>query len=62
VTFEGLAPGMTGVEQINFVVPASQQAGNWALFFNVGSCPNGGGAGTCSPSGGSSPYALLPVQ
>jgi uncharacterized protein (TIGR03437 family) len=62
VTFEGLAPGMVGVEQINFVVPANQQPGNWALFFNQGSCPNG--PGTCSRGiiGTSSPYVTLPVQ
>jgi uncharacterized protein (TIGR03437 family) len=63
VTFEGLAPGMVGVEQINFVVPANQQPGNWALFFNVGSCPSGTGApGSCGLSGESSPYAILPVD
>jgi hypothetical protein len=63
VTFEGLAPGMIGVEQINFVVPASQQPGNWALFFNIGSCPSGTGApGSCGLFGSSSPKVILPVQ
>lgn len=62
-TFEGLAPGMIGVEQINFVVPANQQAGNWALFFNSGSCPSGSGApGSCGWPGLSSPYVTLPVR
>jgi uncharacterized protein (TIGR03437 family) len=63
VTFEGLAPGMVGVEQINFVVPANQQPGNWALFFNEGSCPDGkGGPESCGVFGSSSPYVILPVQ
>lgn len=61
----GLAPGLIGVEEISFVVPATQQAGNsWALFFNRGSCPDGSGIpGSCGASAGiSSPYVLLPVQ
>jgi len=58
VTFEG----QIGVEQINFVVPANQQPGNWALFFNVGSCTQAPfTAGACG-NGASSPYVLLPVQ
>ncbi|HEY7337207.1 MAG TPA: hypothetical protein VH639_20115 [Bryobacteraceae bacterium] len=60
-----LAPGMVGVEAINFVVPSNQQPGNWALFFNAGSCPDGSGIpGTCGalPPGNSSPYVLLPVD
>jgi len=40
VTFEGLAPGLVGVEQINFVVP-SLSPGNYALFFNSGTSANG---------------------
>lgn len=60
----GLASQMVGVEVINFVVPLTQQPGNWALFFNRGSCPDGSGIpGTCgATSGGSSPYVLLPVN
>jgi len=61
VTFEGLAPGLVGVEQINFVVPANQQPGDWTLFFNTGTSADGK---TCdalhSPS--SSPYVKLPVR
>lgn len=58
VTLRGLAASAVGVEEIHFVVPANQQTGNWPLFFNIGSCPDGGGApGTCgATSGSSSPY------
>jgi len=64
VTFEGLAPGQIGVEQINFVVPANQAPGDWALFFNEGSCPDGiGPPDRCATGGGrSSPYVKLPVR
>jgi uncharacterized protein (TIGR03437 family) len=60
----GLAVGSVGVEEINFVVPSNQQSGNWALFFNRGSCPDGSGIpGTCeATSGVSSPYVMLPVK
>jgi uncharacterized protein (TIGR03437 family) len=64
-TFLGLAPGMIGVEQINFVVPAGQTPGNWALFYNVGSCDANGvcpNPGLFGLSAVSSPYVLLPVQ
>ncbi len=59
-----LAPGSVGVEQIKFEVPSNQKPGAWALFFNVGSCPDGSGIpGTCGGQGGvSSPYVLLPVD
>jgi hypothetical protein len=58
----GLAPGMIGVEQINFVVPANQAPGDWALFVNIGSCPDGRG-NKCHPQGASSsPYVKLPVR
>jgi uncharacterized protein (TIGR03437 family) len=61
--FLGLAPGMIGVEQINFVVPANQQPGDWALFFNAGSCPDGSPTpGKCGLTGHSSPYVKLPVR
>jgi uncharacterized protein (TIGR03437 family) len=61
--FLGLAPGMIGVEQINFVVPANQQPGDWALFFNAGSCPDGSPTpGKCGLNGSSSPYVKLPVR
>jgi hypothetical protein len=49
-TFLGLAPGLVGVEQINFVVPASQRPGTYPLFFDTG-----GQTGALSAS------ALLPV-
>ena len=63
-TFQGLAPGLVGVEQINFVVPANQQPGDWALFYNTGSCPDGGAgsASRCGVFGSSSPYVKLPVR
>jgi len=60
IKFAGLAPGQIGVEQVTFVVPANQQPGDWALFFNLGSCPDGRGA--CLPFGQSSPYVKLPVR
>jgi hypothetical protein len=50
---ELLAPGMIGVEEIIFHVPANQQPGNWPLFFNTGSCP---------PGSNSSPSAMLQVD
>lgn len=64
VTFQGLASSAVGVEEIHFVVPTNQQPGNWPLFFNSGSCPDGSGVpGTCGATGGSSsPYVLLPVD
>jgi uncharacterized protein (TIGR03437 family) len=60
----GLVAGTVGVEGINFIVPANQKGGYWALFFNCGSCPDGSGIpGTCGASYGySSPYVLLPVS
>jgi uncharacterized protein (TIGR03437 family) len=36
VTFLGLAPGQIGVQQVNFIVPANQQPGDWSLFFADG--------------------------
>jgi hypothetical protein len=35
-TFIGLAPGQVGVQQVNFVIPANQQPGDWSLFFADG--------------------------
>lgn len=64
ILFEGLAPGMVGVEQINFVVPGSQAAGDWPLFFNYVPCTNGA-VQNCNGNPGigvSSPYALIPVR
>jgi hypothetical protein len=58
----GLAAGMVGVEAISFVVPSSQQPGNWPLFFNNGSCPDGSGKLCNGDYGVSSPYVLLPVD
>src|SRR5579872_3412572 len=61
VTFEGLAPGFVGVEQIQFVVPANQQPGDWALFFNIGTDINGNcPTGHETPSSG--PYVKIPVR
>jgi uncharacterized protein (TIGR03437 family) len=60
VTFRGLAPGQIGVEQIIFVVPKGQPQGDWAVFFNNGSCPDRGGP--CGAFGESSAYAKLPVR
>ncbi len=59
VSFEGLAAGMVGVEEIDFVVPANQTPGNWALFFNIGSSSDGSGCNGNSAS--SSPYVLVPI-
>ena len=69
IALEGLAPGAVGVEIIRFVVPPNQQPGNWPLFSNEGSNPDGSGVpGTCRslppgacPLAYSSPYVLLPV-
>jgi hypothetical protein len=64
INFMGLAAGSVGVEEINFVVPSNQQSGDWALFFNSGSCPDGSGIpGDCGATEGiSSPYVMLPVN
>jgi len=64
INFMGLATGSVGVEEISFVVPSNQPSGNWALFFNIGSCPDGSGIpGTCGATDGvSSPYVVLPVN
>jgi hypothetical protein len=64
IAFQGLAPGMIGVEQINFVVPAFQQPGNWALFFNNGTDPDGdcAGGGIYYPPIASSAPVMLPVD
>jgi uncharacterized protein (TIGR03437 family) len=61
ITFEGLAPGLVGVEQINFVVPANQQPGDWTLFFNTGTSADGR---TCDTLHGSTSSVLvkLPVR
>ena len=56
VLFEGMAPGQIGVQQINFVVPANQPPGDWALFFNIDNATFLTGAAR------SSPYAKLPVR
>ena len=56
---------MIGVEQINFVVPSNQAPGNWALFYNVGTCDLNGvceSPGFFASPASSSPYVLLPVQ
>jgi hypothetical protein len=56
-----LAPGLVGVEEIQFEVPQNQKPGNWALFFNDGSCPDGSGLNCGAMAGASSPYVMLPV-
>jgi uncharacterized protein (TIGR03437 family) len=63
-SFQGLAPALVGIEQINFVVPAHQQSGDWALFYNSGSCTDGSGykCGSVDDIGASSPYVKLPVR
>ena len=63
-SFQGLAPALVGIEQINFVVPAHQQSGDWALFYNSGSCTDGSGykCGSVDVIGASSPYVKLPVR
>ena len=60
VSLAGLAQGFTGVEQLNIVIPANQPPGDWPLFFNSGSCPDG--SGKCGPEGISGPYVLIPVR
>jgi uncharacterized protein (TIGR03437 family) len=60
ILFQGLAPGLVGVEQINFVVPANQQPGDWPLFFDTG-CPPGQVSG-CPGGGNASPSVKLPVR
>jgi uncharacterized protein (TIGR03437 family) len=60
ILFQGLAPGLVGVEQINFVVPSNQQSGDWPLFFNDGCAP--GQLSGCSLAPNSSTYAMLPVR
>jgi len=64
ILFQGLAPTLVGIEQINFVVPIHQQPGDWALFFNLGSCTDGSGYKCASADGfgSSSPYVKLPVR
>ncbi len=42
IAFEGLTPGLVGVFQINMQVPATSGVGALYLFFNRGSCANGG--------------------
>lgn len=60
-TFMGMAPGMIGVQQINFVVPANQQAGTFSLFFDDG-CPPGYVAQNCAAYPGAGPSVLFPVD
>ncbi|HUA57926.1 MAG TPA: hypothetical protein VML19_04180 [Verrucomicrobiae bacterium] len=64
-SFLGLAPGMIGVEQINFVVPSNQVSGDWALFYNIGTCNLNGvceSPGFFASAAYSSPYVTLPVR
>ena len=57
VVFKGLAVNQIGVEEIRFVVPATQAPGDWALFFLAGSCQTG----SCGP-GIASVSVKLPVR
>jgi hypothetical protein len=62
ILFQGLAPGKVGVQQVDFVVPEDQPPGEWSLFFNRGSCPDGS-MRPCSESEPlSSRAVLLPVR
>jgi uncharacterized protein (TIGR03437 family) len=60
ILFQGLAPGLVGVEQVNFVVPANQQPGDWPLFFDTGCAP--GQISGCPGGGNASPSVKLPVR
>jgi uncharacterized protein (TIGR03437 family) len=60
ILFRGLAANQIGVEEIHFVVPANQAPGDWALFFNRGSCTDG--SGLCGGIAVSSAYVKLPVR
>jgi uncharacterized protein (TIGR03437 family) len=62
VLFQGLALGRIGVQRVDFVVPSDQAPGDWPLFYNVGSCPNGQAEGCATGQVRSSAYALLPVR
>ena len=60
-TFTGMAPGMIGVQQVNFVIPANQQPGTFSLFFNNGCPPGYVGTDGCARFPTSSWPVLLPV-
>ena len=60
ITYEALAAGQIGIQQIHFIVPAGQKPGDWALFFNRGTCPQSGLI--CQSPGVSSDYVKLPVR
>jgi uncharacterized protein (TIGR03437 family) len=62
ITYEGLAVGLIGVEEIHFVVPQNQAPGDWALFFNSGTCTNGKFPCITAGAGVSSAYVKLPVR
>lgn len=57
-----LAVGTVGVERIDFVVPEGQTAGDWPLFFNVGSPADGTGNGCVDSEAQASSYGLLIVR
>lgn len=61
LTFVGMAPGMVGVQQINFVIPAGQQPGTYPLFFNSGCPPDYVAPRGCSAHPTMSLSVLLPV-
>jgi hypothetical protein len=61
-TFMGMAPGMVGVQQINFVAPTNEPAGTiLPLFFDTG-CPPGYIAQDCSGEPTAGPAVLFPVD
>ena len=65
IVSERLASGMIGVEEITFIVPPNQAPGDWALFFNEGSCLNGRDPLDCGlfrSEGISSAFVKLPVR
>jgi len=62
IVFRALAAGKVGVERIDFVVPDGQTAGDWPLFFNVGSPVDGTGNGCVDREAQSSSYGLLIVR
>ena len=61
-TFMGMAPGIVGVQQVNFVVPANQQAGTFSLFFDTGCGLGVVGAQGCATYPAAGPLVLFPVK
>jgi len=60
IVYQGLAVGRVGVQQVDFVVPANQTAGDWPLFFHIGPTEDGA---RCDKDGTqSSEFGLLIVR